>query len=59
MPEPAAVCVVCKAPLGEGAIRVRYEGRAYAFDRLACKMTFAENPDRWLDANGEVLFEPR
>lgn len=52
-------CVVCKAPLGDGAIRLRYEGREYAFDRLACKMTFAENPDRWLDADGGLLAEPR
>ena len=52
-------CVVCKAPLAEGAIRLRYEGRHYVFDTLACKMTFAENPDRWLDAAGEVLPEPR
>ena len=52
-------CVVCKEPLAEGALRIRYEGRRYAFDRLACKMIFAENPDRWLDASGEVLADPR
>ena len=52
-------CVVCKTPLAGNPIRLRYEGRYYVFDRLGCKMTFAENPDRWLDAAGEVLPEPR
>ncbi|HTD63372.1 MAG TPA: YHS domain-containing protein [Verrucomicrobiae bacterium] len=52
-------CVICGAPLGEGGIRVRYEGRIYAFDTLKCKRIFQENPDRYLDATGEVLEEPR
>ena len=37
----------------------RYEGRVYSFDRAACKLTFQENPDRYLDAGGGVLPEPR
>ncbi len=52
-------CVICGAPLGEGAIRLRYEDRMYAFDRPACKLVFQENPDRYLDAGGGVLPEPR
>ncbi len=52
-------CVVCKASLGERPIRLRYEGRYYDFDRERCKLTFQENPDRWLDAAGEVLDTPR
>ena len=55
----ARVCVVCKQPLGEGAMRVRYEGRHYDFDRDRCKRIFQENPDRWLDAGGGVLETPR
>ncbi len=66
------VCVVCKTelsvgdpPAGLGAkpptavIRLRYEGRYYEFDRERCKLIFQENPDRWLDAGGEVLEQPR
>lgn len=52
-------CVVCGEPLGEGALRLRYEDRVYAFDRERCKRIFQENPDRWLDASGNVLPEPR
>ena len=40
-------------------IRLRYEGRYYEFDRDRCKLIFQENPDRWLDAQGEVLDQPR
>lgn len=53
------VCVVCRRALGERPIRLRYEGRVYAFDREGCKLVFQENPDRYLDAGGEVLPEPR
>ena len=52
-------CVICGAPLGDSALRVRYEDRIYAFDALKCKRIFQENPDRYLDASGEVLEEPR
>jgi YHS domain-containing protein len=40
-------------------LRLRYEMRIYVFDREACKRIFQENPDRYLDAGGEVLPEPR
>jgi len=53
------VCVVCKQPLAEGAMKIRYEGRHYEFDRDRCKRIFEENPDRWLDASGGVLETPR
>ncbi len=52
-------CVVCKEPLAEGSMRVRYEGQVYDFDRERCKRIFQENPDRWLDAHGAVLEQPR
>ena len=52
-------CVVCKQVLGEGALRLRYEGRHYDFDKTGCKRIFQENPDRWLDAMGGVLDQPR
>lgn len=52
-------CVVCKGALGAAPIRLRYEGQAYAFDRDLCKRIFQENPDRYLDADGGVLPEPR
>ena len=52
-------CVVCKQVLGEGALRLRYEGRHYDFDTPRCKLIFQENPDRWLDAMGGVLDRPR
>ena len=55
----AAVCVICHRPLGESPIRLRYEMRGYAFDQEACKRIFQENPDRYLDAAGGVLPEPR
>lgn len=52
-------CVVCKQPCGEGGLRLRYEGRLYDFDSERCKRIFQENPDRWLDAGGGVLDQPR
>ena len=52
-------CVVCGEALGEHPIRVRYEDRVYAFNSERCKRIFQENPDRWLDAFGGVLPEPR
>jgi hypothetical protein len=52
-------CVVCGSALAAGAIRVRYEDRIYAFDAMRCKLIFQENPDRYLDAFGGVLEEPR
>jgi YHS domain-containing protein len=55
----AVRCVICGKPLAEGALRVRYEDRTYAFDTLKCKRIFQENPDRYLDATGGVLEEPR
>ena len=53
------ICVVCKGALDADKIRLRYEGRYYEFDRARCKLLFQENPDRWLDAQGEVLEQPR
>ena len=55
----AAACVVCKTLLEANRICLRYEGRYYEFDRVRCKLVFQENPDRWLDAYGEVLDQPR
>jgi YHS domain-containing protein len=55
----SALCVVCKTALETERIRLRYEGRYYEFDRARCKLIFQENPDRWLDAFGEVLDTPR
>jgi len=52
-------CVVCGGALGPEAIRVRYENNVYTFDKERCKRIFQENPDRWLDAYGGVLPEPR
>ena len=52
-------CVVCKAALGPAAIKLRYEGQSYALDRDLCKRIFQENPDRYLDADGGVLPQPR
>lgn len=52
-------CVICGAPLGDGVLRVRYEDRIYVFEAVKCKRIFQENPDRYLDATGEVLEEPR
>ena len=55
-----AACPTCHAPLAEPpAFKLRYESRLYAFDREACKRIFQENPDRYLDADGGVLPEPR
>jgi len=56
-PEPR--CMICGATLGPEAIRIRYEALIYAFDRERCKRIFQENPDRYLDAFGGVLPEPR
>jgi YHS domain-containing protein len=55
----AEVCAICHRQLGETPIRLRYEMRGYAFDQEACKRIFQENPDRYLDASGDVLPEPR
>ncbi|TMC77037.1 MAG: YHS domain-containing protein [Chloroflexi bacterium] len=52
-------CVICGTPLEAGAIRVRYEALVYFFDSERCKRIFQENPDRYLDAGGGVLPEPR
>ncbi len=52
-------CVVCKRPLGANAMRMRYEGQYYDSDSERCKRIFQENPDRWLDAGGGVLEQPR
>ncbi|HEV8229711.1 MAG TPA: hypothetical protein VGQ86_07115 [Candidatus Limnocylindria bacterium] len=53
------MCVVCKVALDAARIRLRYEGRYYEFHGERCKLIFQENPDRWLDAGGEVLEQPR
>ena len=53
------LCVVCNGPLGDQPLRLRYEGKVYAFDAERCKRIFQENPDRYLDAFGGVLPEPR
>ncbi len=52
-------CVVCHQLLAAAPIRLRYEARVYAFDTERCKRVFQENPDRYLDAAGDVLREPR
>jgi hypothetical protein len=52
-------CVICGRPLGPDVIRVRYENLIYVFDAPRCKLIFQENPDRYLDATGGVLEEPR
>jgi YHS domain-containing protein len=53
-------CPVCGAQLADPPpLKLRYESRIYAFDREACKRIFQENPDRYLDADGGVLPEPR
>lgn len=54
-----ARCVICKQPVDEKGLRLRYEGKIYVFDSQRCKLIFQENPDRWLDASGEVLDQPR
>lgn len=56
----APSCPICHAELPDPPpFRLRYESRLYAFDREPCKRLFQENPDRYLDANGNVLAEPR
>lgn len=55
----AGLCVICHRVLGDESIRLRYEMRTYAFDRETCKRIFQENPDRFLDAGGAVLEQPR
>lgn len=58
MTDPA--CPICHAELPDPPpFRMRYESRLYVFDRDICKRIFQENPDRYLDANGNVLAEPR
>jgi len=53
-------CPICHAELADPPLfRLRYESRLYAFDREICKRLFQENPDRYLDANGNVLPQPR
>jgi YHS domain-containing protein len=53
-------CPACRAQLTDPpAFKLRYEGRIYKFDREVCKRIFQENPDRYLDADGGVLPEPR
>jgi YHS domain-containing protein len=53
------ICPICHEPLPAKPIVLRYEMRTYAFDSERCKLIFQENPDRYLDASGEVLPEPR
>lgn len=57
----APACPICHVELVDPppAYRLRYESRLYVFDREGCKWLFQENPDRYLDANGNVLAEPR
>ena len=51
---------MCRAPLADPPpFKLRYEDQIYAFDKDACKRIFQENPDRYLDAEGGVLPEPR
>lgn len=52
-------CPICKRALGAQPVTLRYEMRVYRFDAEACKRIFQENPDRYLDADGAVLPEPR
>ncbi len=59
MKDQLRTCVICAERLGERPYRLRYEGRSYLFDKEACKRIFQENPDRYLDASGGVLPEPR
>jgi len=56
----APACPICHTELADPPpFRLRYESRLYAFDRELCKRLFQENPDRYLDAGGGVLPEPR
>ena len=34
------LCVVCNGPLGDHPLRLRYEGKVYAFDAERCKRIF-------------------
>lgn len=53
-------CPICHRELPDPPPhRLRYESRLYAFDQDLCKRMFQENPDRYLDANGNVLAQPR
>ena len=52
-------CAICKKAITATAMRLRYEGQYYDFDSERCKRIFQENPDRWLDAGGAVLDQPR
>lgn len=53
-------CPICgEAIPSTGGLRLRYELRIYVFDQERCKRIFQENPDRYLDAGGEVLDVPR
>lgn len=53
-------CPICHHELPDPPpLRLRYESRLYAFDQDLCKRMFQENPDRYLDANGNVLAQPR
>ena len=54
-----AVCPICHRQLGGAPVKLRYESRVYVFDAEPCKRIFQENPDRYLDAGGGVLPEPR
>ena len=56
---PERRCVVCKRSLDERGMRIRSEGQYSDFDSERCKRIFQENPDRWLDAGGGVLEQPR
>jgi YHS domain-containing protein len=56
---PIRLCPICHRPLGEERITLRYESRVYSFDSGSCKRIFQENPDRYLDASGDVLPQPR
>ena len=49
------VAIICNSC----PVAVRYEDRIYVFDAPKCKRIFQENPDRYLDATGDVLEEPR
>jgi YHS domain-containing protein len=56
---PAGLCPICHRPLSDERITLRYEARLYSFDSASCKRIFQENPDRYLDASGAVLPQPR
>ncbi len=60
MPATDKACPICAAALPDPPpFRLRYESNLYAFDRERCKRIFQENPDRYLDAGGGILPEPR